>query len=112
LPPSSDGGPDPAECIVLVGLQGAGKTTLYRQRFGASHAHVSMDLFPNARHKSARLLRERRSTASILARSTASTIGCRVNAVWFEVCGEAREPYRRSWIEQRGWDEERRGERS
>ena len=47
-----------AECIILVGLQGAGKTTLYRQRFAASHAHVSMDLFPNARHKSARLLRE------------------------------------------------------
>ena len=46
------------ECIILVGLQGAGKTTLYRQRFAASHAHVSMDLFPNARHKSARLLRE------------------------------------------------------
>ena len=46
------------ECIVLVGLQGAGKTTLYRERFAASHAHVSMDLFPNARHKSARLLRD------------------------------------------------------
>src|SRR4029453_16519573 len=46
------------ECIILVGLQGAGKTTLYRQRFAASHAHVSMDLFPNARRKSARLLRE------------------------------------------------------
>ena len=58
MPRSSDGGPDPAECIVLVGLQGAGKTTFYRQRFAASHAHVSMDLFPNARHKSARLLRE------------------------------------------------------
>ena len=25
------------ECIILVGLQGAGKTTLYRQRFAASH---------------------------------------------------------------------------
>ena len=46
------------ECIILVGLQGAGKTTLYRQRFAASHAHLSMDLVPNARHKSARLLRE------------------------------------------------------
>lgn len=46
------------ECIVLVGLQGAGKTTLYRQRFAATHAHVSMDLFPNARRKSARLLRD------------------------------------------------------
>jgi predicted kinase len=47
-----------AECIILVGLQGAGKTTLYRTHFAGSHAQVSMDLFPNARHKSARLLRE------------------------------------------------------
>ena len=47
-----------AECIILVGLQGAGKTTLYRRHFADSHAHVSMDLFPNARHKSARLLRD------------------------------------------------------
>jgi hypothetical protein len=31
------------------------------------------------------------------------------DAVWFEVCGEAREPYRRSWIEGREWDEEREG---
>ncbi|MBI4587580.1 MAG: hypothetical protein HY725_01975 [Candidatus Rokubacteria bacterium] len=31
------------------------------------------------------------------------------DAVWFEVCGEAREPYRRAWIEERGWDEEQRG---
>jgi predicted kinase len=47
-----------AECIILVGLQGAGKTTLYRRHFADSHAHVSMDLFPSARHKAARLLRE------------------------------------------------------
>jgi hypothetical protein len=31
------------------------------------------------------------------------------DAVWFEVCAEAREPYRRSWIEKREWDEEREG---
>jgi hypothetical protein len=30
-------------------------------------------------------------------------------AVWFEVCSEAREPYRRSWIEKRAWGEEREG---
>ena len=62
-------------CIILVGLQGAGKTTLYRQRFAASHAHVSMDLFPNARHKSARLLRElaRASTTGAPSWSTIRT---------------------------------------
>jgi hypothetical protein len=26
------------------------------------------------------------------------------DAVWFEVCGESREPYRRSWIEDREWE--------
>lgn len=31
------------------------------------------------------------------------------DAIWFEVCGEAREAYRRGWIEGREWDEERRG---
>jgi hypothetical protein len=28
------------------------------------------------------------------------------DAVWFEVCGQAREPYRRGWIEGREWAEE------
>jgi hypothetical protein len=31
------------------------------------------------------------------------------DAVWFEVCGEAREPYRRSWIEEREWEDEGEG---
>ncbi|HEV8440324.1 MAG TPA: AAA family ATPase [Methylomirabilota bacterium] len=47
-----------AECIILIGLQGAGKTTLYQRRFAHSHAHASMDRFPNARHKAARLAQE------------------------------------------------------
>jgi predicted kinase len=45
------------ELLVLVGLQGAGKSTLYRQRFAGTHAHVSMDLWPRARDKRARQLR-------------------------------------------------------
>jgi hypothetical protein len=31
------------------------------------------------------------------------------DAVWFEVCAEAREPYRRSWIEGPEWEEESEG---
>ncbi len=46
-----------SECIILIGLQGAGKTTLYRQRF-AAYEHVSMDRFPSARNKTARLMAE------------------------------------------------------
>ena len=44
----------PPECVILVGLPGAGKSTLYRQRFPA-HEHVSKDAFPpHARDKQAR----------------------------------------------------------
>jgi predicted kinase len=32
------------EAVILCGLQGAGKTTLYRDRFLDTHARVSMDL--------------------------------------------------------------------
>jgi predicted kinase len=35
------------ECVILVGLPGAGKTTFYRQRY-ASHIHISKDTLPNA----------------------------------------------------------------
>ena len=43
------GPPPPAarEVVVLVGLQGAGKSTFYRQRFAATHALVSRDRFRN-----------------------------------------------------------------
>ena len=36
------------ECVILIGLPGAGKTSFYRQRFGQTHAHISKDLWPNA----------------------------------------------------------------
>ena len=36
------------ECVIFVGLPGAGKTTFYGQRFAATHRHVSKDLRPNA----------------------------------------------------------------
>jgi tRNA uridine 5-carbamoylmethylation protein Kti12 len=33
------------ELVILVGLQGSGKTTFFRERFAATHAHVSKDNF-------------------------------------------------------------------
>lgn len=45
------------ELVVLVGLQGAGKSTFFRQRFAGTHVHVSMDLWPSARDKRGRQLR-------------------------------------------------------
>jgi predicted kinase len=41
------------ECVILVGLPGAGKTTFYRERY-PSYAHISKDAFPNAGNKQAR----------------------------------------------------------
>ena len=36
------------ECIILIGLPGAGKTTFYREKFATAHIHISKDLWPNA----------------------------------------------------------------
>jgi predicted kinase len=41
------------ECVILVGLPGAGKTTFYRQRY-SSHEHISKDALPSAGNKQAR----------------------------------------------------------
>ncbi len=35
------------ELVILVGLQGSGKSTFYRERFAATHALVSLDLLRN-----------------------------------------------------------------
>jgi predicted kinase len=36
------------ECVILIGLPGAGKSSLYREKFASTHVHVSKDLLPNA----------------------------------------------------------------
>ena len=43
-----------AGCVILIGLPAAGKTSFYRERFAATHLHVSKDLWPNATGRSAR----------------------------------------------------------
>lgn len=42
------------ECVLLVGLPGAGKTTFYRRYFAATHRHVSKDLWPHAKGREQR----------------------------------------------------------
>ena len=44
------------EAVVLCGVQGSGKTTLYRDRFLETHVRISMDLL-RTRHREAALLR-------------------------------------------------------
>ena len=44
----------PVECVILVGVPAAGKTTFYRAYFAATHRHISKDLWPNAAGRDAR----------------------------------------------------------
>lgn len=37
-----------AEAVILVGLQGSGKTTFFKQNFARTHAHVSRDTVKTA----------------------------------------------------------------
>jgi len=42
------------EVVILIGLQGSGKTTFYRERLQPTHAHVSKDSMKGAKSKQAR----------------------------------------------------------
>jgi predicted kinase len=48
----------PLECVILIGLPGSGKTTFFMRYFGATHRHVSKDLWPGTRDRRARQRRE------------------------------------------------------
>ena len=52
------------ECVIFTGLPGSGKSTLYRERFAATHVHVSKDLWPKAPKREAR---QQRMIAEALA---------------------------------------------
>jgi predicted kinase len=40
--------------VIFVGLPAAGKSTLFRERFAATHRHISKDLWPNSSGREAR----------------------------------------------------------
>jgi len=52
------GGVGQREVIILVGLPASGKSSFYREKFAASHALVSKDLFAGAKNRAARQRRE------------------------------------------------------
>ena len=43
------------EAVILVGIQGAGKSTFYKERFFATHLRINLDML-NTRHREKRLL--------------------------------------------------------
>lgn len=55
-----------AEAVILIGLQGSGKTTFYRERFAGTHVHVSLDIVGTRERERAlvaKCIAERRSFA-------------------------------------------------
>ena len=38
-----------ADCVILIGLPAAGKSSFYRERFAGTHDHISKDLLRNNR---------------------------------------------------------------
>src|SRR5215471_8227245 len=62
------------ECVILIGLPAAGKTTFYRQRFAETHRHVSKDLSPRASNQEQRQRRSLedafRAEASVVVDNT------------------------------------------
>lgn len=39
-----------ADCVILIGLPAAGKSSFYRERFAGTHDHISKDLLRNNRN--------------------------------------------------------------
>ena len=42
------------DLVIFVGLQASGKSTFFRERFAATHVHVSKDLFRNNKNPNRR----------------------------------------------------------
>ncbi len=82
------------ELVVFMGLQASGKTTFFRERFAASHAHVSKDLFRKARNRERRqnrLIEEAlRGQKSVVVDNTNATRASRAPAITLALAAGAR----------------------
>ena len=69
------------ECVILIGLPASGKSSFYRDRFAATHDHVSKDLLRSARQPEKRqqaLIRESLANGrSVVVDNTNVTVAAR-----------------------------------
>jgi len=83
-----------AECVILVGVPGAGKTSFYEQHFAASHRHISKDLWPNAAGRDARQARVLSEAlaegASVVVDNTNPSVAERARIIAMAHAGGAR----------------------
>jgi predicted kinase len=70
-----------AECVILIGLPAAGKSSFYRERFAGTHEHISKDLLRNNRRPERRqeqLLQEALAKGrSVVLDNTNATVAIR-----------------------------------
>jgi predicted kinase len=82
------------ELVLLIGLQGSGKSSFYRARFAETHDLVSKDLFPNNRNaaRRQRLLVEEalRADRSVVVDNTNATLEERAELIALAGTLEAR----------------------
>jgi predicted kinase len=72
---------DASEVVIFVGLQASGKSSFFRERFAATHEHVSKDLFRNNRDRNRRQAQLIESAlgrgSSVVVDNTNPTVGDR-----------------------------------
>jgi predicted kinase len=73
------------ECVILVGLPAAGKTTFYRAHFASTHVHVSKDLMPKSCDRESRqraqIAEALRNGASVVVDNTNVTVAERATII-------------------------------
>jgi predicted kinase len=72
-----------AEALILVGLQGSGKTTYFQDHFAATHEHISRDVQGSAERESALIQECLRSGRSFVLDDTNTTRAARAPVIHY-----------------------------